>query len=110
MILKKMIFDEFNHDFPKNLQLVDELTGLTKKKGYTPGQLTSAWIHAQGADFIGTTKIKYLEENVAAPQIKLTKLEIEEIRQTCEEAGVQGERYPPGMSANLFADSAPKKT
>ncbi len=61
MVLKKMIFDDFNHDFPKNLQLVNELTGLAKKKVYTPGQLTLAWIHAQGADFIGTTKSQHLK-------------------------------------------------
>jgi aryl-alcohol dehydrogenase-like predicted oxidoreductase len=99
-------------NFPKNLQLVDELTSLAKKKGCTPGQLTLAWILAQGDDFIpipGTTKIKNLEENAAAAQIKLSKQEVEEIRQACEKADVAGERYPPAMSASLFGDSAPKK-
>ena len=39
---------------------------MAKKKGCTPGQLTLAWILAQGDDFIvipGTSKIKNLEEN-----------------------------------------------
>jgi aryl-alcohol dehydrogenase-like predicted oxidoreductase len=99
-------------NFPKNLQLVDQLTALGKKKGCSPGQLTLAWILAQGDDFIpipGTSKIKNLEENAAAAQIKLSKEEVQEIRQACEKADVVGERYPEAMSASLFADSAPKK-
>jgi aryl-alcohol dehydrogenase-like predicted oxidoreductase len=99
-------------NFPKNLQLVDQLGVLGKKKGYTPGQLTLAWILAQGDDFIpipGTSKIKNLEENAVAAQIKLSKEEIQEIRQAVEKANVAGERYPAALSASLFADSAPKK-
>jgi len=99
-------------NFQKNLQLVDQLTALGKKKGCTPGQLTLAWILAQGDDFIlipGTSKIKNLEENAAAAEVKLSKEEIQEIRQACEQADVAGERYPEGMSASLYGDSAPKK-
>ncbi|CAF3771699.1 unnamed protein product [Rotaria sordida] len=85
-------FSEENFD--KNLQLVDTLTSLAKKKGCTTGQLTLAWILAQGDDFIpipGTTKIKNLEENVTAAYIQLSKDEIDEIRQACEKADVAGE-------------------
>jgi len=99
-------------NFPKNLQLVDQLTALGKKKVCTPGQLTLAWILAQGDDFIpipGTSKIKNLEENAGAAQIKLSKEEVEEIRQACGKADVVGGRYPEAVSTTLFADSAPKK-
>jgi aryl-alcohol dehydrogenase-like predicted oxidoreductase len=99
-------------NFPKNLQLVDQLTALAKKKGCTPGQLTLAWILAQGDDFFvipGTSKVKNLEENAASAQIKLSKEEIQEIRQACEKADVAGERYPAAQVSNLFGDSAPKK-
>jgi aryl-alcohol dehydrogenase-like predicted oxidoreductase len=99
-------------NFPKNFQLVDTLTVLAKKKNCTVGQLTLAWILAQGEDFIvipGTTKIKNLDENAGAAQIKLSKEEEQEIRNACEKADVAGERYPEAMSINLFADSAPKK-
>ncbi|CAF1229739.1 unnamed protein product [Rotaria sordida] len=102
----------FKENFDKNLQLVDILTSLAKKKGCTVSQLTLAWILAQGDDFImipGTTKIKNLEENVAAAQVQLSKDEIDEIRQVCMKADIAGERYPKEMSATLFADSAPKK-
>ncbi|CAF1242039.1 unnamed protein product [Adineta steineri] len=99
-------------NFPKNLVLVDQLTALAKQKGCTAGQLTLAWILAQGDDFIpipGTSKIKNLEENAGAAQIKLSKEEVKEIRDACEKADVQGDRYDPRFSAHLFGDSAPKK-
>jgi aryl-alcohol dehydrogenase-like predicted oxidoreductase len=99
-------------NFPKNLQLVDTLTALAKKKNCTVGQLTLAWILAQGEDFIvipGTTKIKNLDENAGAAQVKLNKEDEQEIRKACEAADVLGGRYPEAMAASLFADSAPKK-
>ena len=71
-----------------------------------------AWILAQGDDFIvipGTTKIKNLEENVVASQVKLTKEEEKEIRNACEKANIVGGRYPEALNNLLFADSAPKK-
>ena len=95
-------------NFPKNLQLVDTLTSIAKKKGCTTGQLTLAWILAQGNDFIpipGTTKIKNLDENAAAAQIRLTKDEEVEIRRACENADIAGDRYPAALSGSLFADT-----
>lgn len=99
-------------NFVKNLHLVDTLTSTAKKKNCTPGQLTLAWILAQGNDFIvipGTTKIKNLEENVAASQVILSKEEEEEIRNACQKADIVGGRCPEALAAYLFADSAPKK-
>jgi aryl-alcohol dehydrogenase-like predicted oxidoreductase len=110
---KRKHFPRFSKEnFPKNLQLVEALTSIAKKKGCTTVQLTLAWILSQGEDFIiipGTSKIKNLEENVAAAQVKLTKEEEKEIRTACEKADVVGGRYPEAFSSLLFADSAPKK-
>lgn len=95
-------------NFPKNLKLVDHISGLAKKKGCTPGQLTLAWLMAQGEDIIpipGTKKIKYLEENLRAVDVKLTEEENREIRKAVESAEVHGGRYPEAMSAMLFADT-----
>ena len=99
-------------NFPKNLELVDELTILAKKKNCTASQLILAWILAQGNDFIvipGTSKIKNLEENVAAAQVKLSKEEIQEIRVFCEKADVAGGRTAQAHVSLNFGDSAPKK-
>jgi aryl-alcohol dehydrogenase-like predicted oxidoreductase len=39
-------------NFPKNLELVESLTRIATSKGCTPGQLTLAWLMAQGDDII----------------------------------------------------------
>lgn len=61
------------------------------------------------ADFIpipGTKRIKYLEENAAAVNVKLTKEDDVKIRQTIESVGgCKGERYAAAMIAACFGDS-----
>ena len=99
-------------NFPKNLELVNTLTTIAKRKNCTTGQLTLAWILAQGDDFVlipGTSKVKNLEENVAALNVKLSKDEVQEIRSACEKANIIGGRYPEAFGSGLFGDSAPKK-
>lgn len=39
-------------NWPNNMQLVDLLRNMAEKKGCTPGQLSLAWIMAQGEDII----------------------------------------------------------
>jgi aryl-alcohol dehydrogenase-like predicted oxidoreductase len=95
-------------NFPRNLELVDGITAVGRRKGCTAGQLTLAWLLAQGEDVIpipGTKKVKYLEENVGALDVKLTKEEVREIRELIEATEVQGSRYPDVMMNTLFADT-----
>jgi aryl-alcohol dehydrogenase-like predicted oxidoreductase len=40
----------FKENFPKNIELVDKLEELSKKKGVSASQLVLAWIMAQGED------------------------------------------------------------
>jgi aryl-alcohol dehydrogenase-like predicted oxidoreductase len=83
--------------FPKNLELVDKFTELAKKKNVTPSQLVLAWVLSQGEDFIvipGTKKIKYLEENVGAGKVTVTKEENDEIRKFISSITIGGTRYP----------------
>ena len=99
-------FSEEN--FPKNLKLTDEIGAIAKKKGCTPSQLTLAWLMAQGDDIIpipGTKKIKYLEENMGALEVKLTKEEEQEMREVVDKAEVHGTRYPESFMSRLFADT-----
>ena len=60
-------------------------------------------------DFVpipGTKRIKYLEENVDAINVKLSKEEEANIRKTIEGVGgSKGQRYPESMMARLFGDS-----
>ncbi|KAM7211466.1 NADP-dependent oxidoreductase domain containing protein [Rhypophila decipiens] len=87
-------------NFSKNLVLVDRFRKFADKKGCTPGQLALAWLLAQGQDIIpipGTKKIRYLEENVAALEVRLSEEEAREIRDEVEKAEVAGHRNLPGM-------------
>lgn len=95
-------------NFPKNLKLVDGIVSIANKKGCTAGQLTLAWLMAQGEDIIpipGTKKIKYLEENLGALDVKLSAEEEKEIRDLVEGAEVHGTRYPAAALATLFGDT-----
>lgn len=96
-------------NFPKILELVDKITEVGKKKGITVGQATLAWLLAQGDDIIpipGTTKTKYLDENMAAVHVTLTPEEIKEIRDASKIVdNLPGGRYPDGMQQYLFADT-----
>ncbi|PSS27093.1 hypothetical protein M430DRAFT_94091 [Amorphotheca resinae ATCC 22711] len=107
----RLISPRFSEEnFPKNLKLVDGIAALAQKKKITPGQLTLAWLLAQGDDIIpipGTKKIKYLEENLGALDVKLTSEEEKEIRQLVEAAEVHGGRYADTMVSHLFADTPP---
>ena len=70
--------------------------------------MTLAWLLAQGDDIIpipGTKKIKYLEENIGALKVELTKDEENEIRNLVEGAEVHGGRYAEAMAGHLFADT-----
>ena len=60
---------------------MDNISAFAAKKNCTPGQLTLAWLLAQGDDIIpipGTKRIKYLEENWGALNVKLSDEEVKE--------------------------------
>eukprot|EP00891_Asterochloris_glomerata_P006355 jgi/Astpho2/6355/e_gw1.00091.38.1_t len=80
----------------KNFKLVEKLKAIADRKGCTAGQLALSWVHHQGEDVFpipGTKTIKYLEQNVEAFQIKLTKEELSEIEACFPEHEIVGERY-----------------
>src|SRR5467141_1608154 len=85
-----------------NLRLVDTVKELASKKGSTPAQLALAWVLAQGDDFVpipGTKRVRYLEENMGALNVKLTESDLKEIRARLAPIEVFGERYAPDMMA-----------
>jgi aryl-alcohol dehydrogenase-like predicted oxidoreductase len=91
-------------NFQKNLDLVTKLNELAATKGCTASQLALAWVHAQGSDIVpipGTKRRKYLDENVAALQIHLSKADIAEIEGIFPKGGAAGDRYPAAMMAKV---------
>ncbi|SMO64820.1 aldo/keto reductase [Solitalea koreensis] len=83
-------------NFNKNFELVYKVEALAKEKGCKPSQLALAWVLAQGEYIFpipGTKHIKYLEENVAALDVKLTAEDLEAINAIAPKGVASGERY-----------------
>ncbi|KIL42677.1 aldo/keto reductase [Jeotgalibacillus soli] len=67
-------------NFYKNLDLVKRIEEIANQKGVKSSQLALAWLLAQDAvPIAGTKRVNYLEENIEAADIELTK---EELAQT----------------------------
>ena len=65
---------------------------------------------ANAMDLNSTKKIKYLEENMGALDVKLTKEENQTIRDAVENAGeTSGPRYHDNMMKVVFMDTPPLK-
>jgi len=93
-------------NFPKILDVVSRLQKIGEKHNATTGQVTLAWILAQGPEFVvipGTKKIKYLEENLGASAIKLSTEEVAAVRRIAEESEIPGGRS--NRMAALLVDS-----
>ena len=61
-------------------------------------------IDAKGCDR-GTKKVKYLDDNVGAVEVKLSPAEVEVIRKEIEKVEIVGDRYPPFLAQYSFADT-----
>jgi len=88
----------------RNLALVEEVEKLAKETGCTPAQLAIAFVLAQGEDIVpipGTKRRKYLEENVAALEVTLTKNDLARIDALQLSQKVSGARYPDLSMANV---------
>jgi aryl-alcohol dehydrogenase-like predicted oxidoreductase len=84
-------------NFQKNLELVRRIEGIAQEKKCKPSQLALAWVLAQGKDIVpipGTKRLKYLEENAAALDVKLTAKELRRIEEAAPRGAVNGPRYP----------------
>lgn len=91
-------------NFAKNLLLVQQVQALAADKGVTAGQLALAWVLAQGDYLIpipGTKQRKYLEENVAALEVKLSAGELQGLEAIFSRDATAGLRYPEAVMQML---------
>ncbi|KAJ7925172.1 NADP-dependent oxidoreductase domain-containing protein [Mycena leptocephala] len=98
-------------NFPKILDVVSSLKRIGEKHKATAGQVTLAWVLAQGPDFVvipGTKKIKYLEENLGASALTLSTEEIAAVRKIAEESEIPGERNARMGSMLIDSPELPK--
>jgi len=101
-------YRRFNPRFQKenmehNYKLIEQLEKIAGEKNCTTAQLSLAWVLAQWEGIIpipGTKKIKYLEENAAAVNLKFSESELKKISELAPLGFTKGARYPErGMKA-----------
>ena len=83
-------------NFQKNLDLVERVEELARRKKCTASQLALAWVLAQGDDIVpifGTKRRIYLEENLKALDVELTESDLDEIESIAPKGVAAGARY-----------------
>jgi aryl-alcohol dehydrogenase-like predicted oxidoreductase len=90
-------FPRFGADaLDANLALVARIREIADAKGATPGQLALAWVLAQGDDVVpipGTKRVRYLEENVAAADLRLDEDDLRALEEAVPRGAAVGDRY-----------------
>jgi aryl-alcohol dehydrogenase-like predicted oxidoreductase len=91
-------------NFEKNLALARRVHEIAASVGCTPGQLALAWVLAQGEDIVpipGTKRRRYLEENVGALDVVLSREQLDELASVFPLDAAARARYPENMMAAL---------
>ncbi|MHA7634672.1 aldo/keto reductase [Corallococcus sp. M7] len=95
-------------NFQRNLKLVEHIDRLAGQKRCTPAQLALAWVLSRGQDVVpipGTKRRKYLDDNLGALDVKLTKEDLAAIESIAPPGVAAGERYPTAMQGFLQTDT-----
>ena len=88
----------------RNAALLAPVEKIAAARKCTAAQVALAWVHAQGDDILpipGTKRASYLEQNVAAFEIKLSPEEIMALTAAFPVGVTAGTRYPEKMLAGL---------
>ncbi len=91
-------------NFRKNLDVVKRIEDIAAEKRCAPSQLALAWVLAQGNDIVpipGTKRRKYLEENVAAMELRLTAEDLRRIDEVAPKGAAVGPRYPEFLMGSI---------
>jgi aryl-alcohol dehydrogenase-like predicted oxidoreductase len=81
-----------------NLAFVELVRRIAERKGATPAQIALAWVVAQRPWIVpipGTTKLRRIEENIAALEVELTEDDLREIEEQLPRE--VGDRYAPAV-------------
>lgn len=96
-------------NFDRNQALVEQVQAFAASKGCTPGQIALAWLYYRGQDIIpipGTKRIKYLEENVGATEVKLSQSDLDRLEEILPLGAPAGSRYDAKFGGNPQAPKA----
>jgi aryl-alcohol dehydrogenase-like predicted oxidoreductase len=94
--------------FQQNLRLVDRVREIADGKGVTASQLALAWVIAQSdrdgnptiVPIPGTKRVAYLEENVAAADVRLSEEDLRRLDEVAPLGATVGDRYPDMSSVH----------
>ena len=81
----------------RNANLLAPVEKIAAARKCTPAQVAIAWVLAQGDDIVpipGTKHRQYLEQNIAALEVKLSEVEIAALSQSFPLNVTAGTRYP----------------
>jgi len=95
---RRRMFPRFQpENLDRNQALVARLAYLAAEKNVKPSQIALAWVLSRGTDVVpipGTKRRAYLEENVAALDVKLSRQELSQLSNAILPGSIVGERYP----------------
>jgi aryl-alcohol dehydrogenase-like predicted oxidoreductase len=91
-------------NFQKNLDLVHRVEEIAREKNCKPAQLALAWVLARDRNIVpipGTKRRQYLEQNVAALDVKLNAENLRRIDEIFPSGAAAGLRYPEHMMSTV---------
>jgi aryl-alcohol dehydrogenase-like predicted oxidoreductase len=91
-------------NFDANARAASAVRDLATRKGLTAAQIALAWVLQKGDDFVpipGTKRRKYLEENIAAAGVQLTREEISVLEAALAPEKISGPRYGEKQMAQV---------
>ena len=91
-------------NFDANVRAASAVRELAARRGATAGQIALAWLLHKGPDVVpipGTKRRTYLEENVGAADVSLTKEEMEMLDAALAPGKVAGPRYGEKQMATV---------
>ncbi len=105
-VVRNLPEDDFRRGLPqfqgenldRNIALAERVRGIATTLGVTPVQVALAWLLAQDEHIVpipGTKRVKYLEENAGAADVRLTPEQLAEITSAVPAGAVSGARYTP---------------
>jgi aryl-alcohol dehydrogenase-like predicted oxidoreductase len=98
--------------FEANLALADRFAAIAADAGFTPAQLSLAWVLARGPHVIaipGTRSIAHLDENLAAASRPAALETLAAVDALFAPGAVQGNRYPPAAQAQVDTERLPEE-
>jgi len=83
-------------NFDRNMQAAAMVHEIAARKGATPGQIALAWLLHKGDDLVpipGTKRRSYLEDNVGAVNVALSRDDMRQLDEVLKPEAVSGPRY-----------------